>query len=61
MVFIYGLFDSTVMELFKTATINIDVKAFKVLAIVSSVVYIIMITIMNIIGKLELNKGINIE
>ncbi len=61
LVFIYGLFDSTVMELFKTATINIDVKAFKVLAIVSSLLYILIIFIMSMLCKKELNKGVNIE
>ena len=61
LVFIYGLFDPTVMELFKTATINIDVKAFKVLAIVSSLLYIVIIFIMSILCKKELNKGVNVE
>ncbi len=61
LVFIYGLFDSTVMELFKTATINIDVKAFKTLAVVSSLLYIVIIFIMSILCKKELNKGVNVE
>ena len=61
LVFVYGLFDSTVMELFKTATINIDVKAFKVLAIVSSLLYIVIIFIMSLLCKKELNKGVNVE
>ena len=61
LIFIYGLFDQTVMELFKTATINIDVKAFKVLAIVSSLLYILIIFIMSILCKKELNKGVNVE
>ena len=61
LVFIYGLFDPTVMELFKTATINIDVKAFKVLAILSSLLYLLIIYIMSIICKKELSKGVNVE
>ena len=61
LVFIYGIFDSTVMELFKTATINIDIKAFKTLAIVSSLLYIIIIFTMSILCKKELSKGVNIE
>ena len=61
LVFIYGIFDSTVMELFKTATINIDVKAFKTLAIVSSLLYISIIFIMSLLCKKELNKGVNVE
>ena len=61
LVFVYGLFDSSVMELFKTATINIDVESFKVLAIVSSLLYIMIIFIMSILCKKELNKGVNVE
>ena len=61
LVFIYGLFDPTVMELFKTATINIDVEAFKVLAILSSLLYMVIIFIMSILCKKELNKGVNVE
>ena len=61
LVFIYGLFDPTIMELFKTATINIDVKAFKSLAIVSSLLYLVIIFVMSIICKKQLSKGVNIE
>ena len=61
LVFIYGLFDSSVMELFKTTTININVNAFKILAIVSSIFYLIIIFSMSIICKKLLNKGVNIE
>ena len=61
LVFVYGLFDTTVMELFKSGTISIDVNAFKVLAIVSSILYLIIIFSMSIIGKKLLNKGVNIE
>ena len=61
LVFVYGLFDSSVMELFKTATASIDVQAFKVLAIVVSLLYLVIIFIMSILCKKELNKGVNIE
>ena len=61
LVFVYGLFDSTVMELFKSATISIDANAFKVLAIVSAILYVSIIFSMSIIGKKLLNKGVNIE
>ena len=61
LVFVYGLFDSSVMELFKTATVSIEVQAFKVLAIVASLLYLVIIFIMSILCKKELNKGINIE
>ena len=59
-IFVYGLFDSSIMELFKTATINIDVEAFKALAILSSLLYIMIIFIMSILCKKELNKGVNV-
>ena len=61
LVYIYGLFDPTVMELFKTGTINIDVNSFKSLAIVSSILYLIIIFIMSILCKKVLNKGVNID
>ena len=61
LVYVYGLFDSTVMELFKSATISIDVNAFKILAIVASIMYLTIIFSMSIICKKTLNKGVNIE
>ena len=61
LVFVYGLFDPSIMELFKTTTVNLDVQAFKVLAIVSSLIYLIIILIMSMLCKKELNKGVNIE
>ena len=61
LVFIYGFFDPTVMELFKTATISIDVNAFKILAILASVFYLIIIFTMSILCKKILDKGVNIE
>ena len=61
LVFVYGLFDSSVMELFKTTTVSIDVEAFKVLAIIASLLYLAIIFIMSMLCKKELNKGVNIE
>ena len=61
LVFVYGLFDSSIMELFKTTTVSIDVQAFKVLAIIASLLYLVIIFIMSIMCKKELNKGIDIE
>ena len=61
LVFIYGLFDPTVMELFKTTTININVDAFKVLSIISSILYLGIIFSMSIICKKILNKGVDVE
>ena len=61
LVFVYGLFDSSVMQLFKATTVSIDVQAFKVLAIISSLLYLVIILIMSLLCKKELNKGVNIE
>jgi len=49
------------MELFKSGTINIDVNAFKVLAIISSLLYLVIILSMSVICKKILNKGVDIE
>ena len=61
LVFVYGLFDPTVMELFKSGTISINVNAFKILAIVASIVYLVIIFSMSIVCKNLLKKGVNIE
>ena len=61
LVFVYGLFDASVMELFKTATINVDVKAFKILAVISSLLYLFITICMSCICKKVLNKGVNVE
>jgi len=61
LVYVYGLFDPTVMELFKTGTINIDVNSFKSLGIVSSILYLIIIFIMSLLCKTTLNRGVNID
>lgn len=61
LVYIYGLFDPSIMDLFKTGNISIDVNAFKSLAIVSSILYLVIISIMKIVCIKALNKGVNIE
>ena len=61
LMFIYGLFDPSIMLLFKTTTINIDVNVFKILTIVTSLLYLVIIFIMSILCKKELSKGVNIE
>ncbi len=61
LVFVYGLFDPTVMELFKTGTISIDVNAFKTLAIIASILYVVIILSMSVICKRVLRKGVNVE
>ena len=61
LVYIYGLFDPSVMGLFESVSSGIDVSAFKTLALISSALYIILITIMSLVSKKLLNKGVNIE
>ena len=61
LVYMYGLFDSSIMELFKTATVSIDGNAFKVLLILASLLYLIIIYGMSLLCKKSLNKGVNVE
>lgn len=61
LIFIYGLFDSSVMGLFQTATVSIDADAFKVLSVLASVLYVIIIYCMSMLCKRTLNKGVNVE
>lgn len=61
MVFVYGFFDSSVMELFLTGTVRIDTGAFKTLAVLASVMYCLIISLMSILGKRLLSRGVNIE
>ena len=60
MIFIVGLFDSNIMNLFKN-NIMFDNYSFKLFIYLSIIVYIIIIGLMNIICKKEFNKGVNIE
>ena len=61
LIFIYGLFDSSVMGLFQTAMVSIDANAFKVLLVLASLLYVIMIYCMSMFCKRTLNKGVNVE
>ena len=61
LVYIYGLFDSSVMSLFETATVNVNVDAFKTLAVLSSALYLLIIYLMSVLCKKTLNKGVNVE
>ena len=60
LVFIVGLFNQGIMNLFKS-NIMFDSNSFKLFAILSMVLYIIIIIIMSIVCKRELKKGVNIE
>jgi len=60
LVFIVGLFNGDIMALFEnTAVINSE--GFKILVVLAIIIYLSIITIMNISCKKILNKGVNIE
>ena len=58
--FIIGIFDSSIMNLF-TSNVLLDTSSFKTLIILSIIIYLIIIILMNLICKEEFNKGVNIE
>ena len=60
LVFITGLFNSSIMDLFKN-NILLDTSSFRLLVILAIILYLVIIFIMSIICKKEFNKGVNIE
>ena len=60
LVFIVGLFDKSIMDLFKS-TILLDTNSFKLLVLLSILIYALIIWLMSIMCKKELSKGVNIE
>ena len=60
LVFIVGFFDSGIMALFKNEPL-MDTSALKLLIILSSILYVIMIYAMSVICKKVLNKGVNVD
>lgn len=60
LVFIIGLFNPSIMNLFKS-NILVDTSSFKLLIILSIILYLLIIFLMSIICKKEFNKGVNIE
>jgi len=60
LVFIVGLFNSNIMDLFKSNVILTD-SSFKLLVISAIIIYILIIGLMSILCKKILNKGVNIE
>ena len=60
LVFIVGLFNSSIMNLF-TSNILLDTNSLKLLIALSIVLYLSIIGLMSIICKKELSKGVNIE
>jgi len=59
-IFIVGLFDSTIMALFKN-NILLNTSSFKLLIFLAIIIYLIIIGLMSIMCKKEFNKGVNIE
>jgi len=59
-VFIFGLFNSSIMNLF-TSNILLDTSSFKLLIILAIIIYLLIIILMSIMCKKEFNKGVNIE
>lgn len=60
LVFIVGLFDSSIMDLFKSST-SLNAHSFKVLVLLAIILYILIVWIMSIICKKEFNKGVNLD
>lgn len=60
LVFIVGLFDNSIMDLF-TSNVLLTNDSIKILIIVAIIIYIIAIIAMNIIAKVVFNKGVNVE
>ena len=60
LVFIVGLFDESIMNLFKS-NILLDTNSFKLLIVLAIILYLLIIFLMNILCKYIFNKGVNIE
>ena len=60
MTYIIGLFNPSIMNLFKS-NILLDTSSLKLLILLAIILYIIIITLINILCKKEFNKGVNIE
>ena len=60
LVFVVGLFDSSIMDLFRN-NIILSAHSFKLLIVLAIVLYLVIITLMNILCKKLLNKGVNVE
>ncbi len=58
--FVSGLFNPTIMDLFKS-NIMLDTASFKLLMGLAIILYLIIIFIMSIIAKKIFNQGVNIE
>ena len=59
-IFVVGLFNSDIMDLFQNNIILSD-SSMKLLLTVSIILYVIIIWLMSLICKKEFNKGVNVE
>ena len=59
-IFIVGLFNTNIMDLF-TSNVLLDISSFKLLIVLSILIYSVIIILMSILCKKEFNKGVNIE
>ena len=60
LLFVVGLFDSSIIDLFRN-NIILSSHSFKLLIVLAIVLYLVIITLMNILCKKLLNKGVNVE
>lgn len=60
LVYIVGLFDSSIMNLF-TSNVLLNTTSLKLLIFLAILFYLVIITAMSLICKKEFNKGVNIE
>ena len=60
LVYIVGLFNPTIMDLFKS-NVLLDTSSFKLLVLLSIILYLLIIFLMNLLCKYIFNKGVNIE
>ncbi len=58
--FVVGLFNSSIGDLFKN-NVMLDSGSFKLLTVLAIIFYLVIIFLMSIVCKKELNKGVNIE
>ena len=60
LVFIVGIFNNDIMNLFQS-NILLSASSFKLLIILSILLYSVIITVISILCKWEFNKGVNVE
>ena len=60
LVFIVGLFNDSIMNLFKSSIV-VDMSAFKILMVLSIILYVIVIFLTSLVCKKALNKGVNVD